>query len=62
VPLEIFRVFARSLETGTKASVTKENAGAISLLAKKFWLEDLLSECSALQIASSPELIAALSE
>jgi uncharacterized coiled-coil protein SlyX len=62
VPLEIFEVFARSLVAGTKVSLTKENARAISLLAKEFWLEDLLSECSALQIASVPELIAALSE
>jgi hypothetical protein len=62
VPLGIFEVFARSPETGTKVAVTKENAGAILLLAKEFWLEDLLSECSALQIASVPELITALSE
>jgi hypothetical protein len=27
VPLGIFEVFARSLETGTKVPVTKENAG-----------------------------------
>jgi hypothetical protein len=62
VPLDIFEVFARSLETGTKVAVTKENAGAISVLVKEFWLSDLLSQCSALQLASVPELIAALSE
>jgi hypothetical protein len=62
VPLEILEVFVETLMTGTKVAVTKDNAGAISLLAKEFWLEDLLSECSALQIASTPELIAALSE
>jgi uncharacterized coiled-coil protein SlyX len=69
VPLEIFEVFVEALNNGTKVAVTKENADAISLLAKEFWLEDLLSECSALQIAltpeqiaSTPELIAALSE
>jgi hypothetical protein len=53
VPLGVFDVFARSLETGTKIAVAKENASAISLLAKELWLEDLLSECSALQIASA---------
>jgi uncharacterized coiled-coil protein SlyX len=61
VPLEIFEVFVKALESGGKFPVTKENADAISLLAKEFWLEDLLSECSALQVASVPELIAALS-
>jgi uncharacterized coiled-coil protein SlyX len=61
VPLGVFHVFVDSLKTGTKVSVTKDNASAISLLAKEFWLEDLLSECSALQIASVPELIASLS-
>jgi uncharacterized coiled-coil protein SlyX len=62
VPLGIFELFVDSLKTGTKIAVTKENAGAISLLAKEFWLGDLLSECSALQIASVPEQIAVLSE
>jgi uncharacterized coiled-coil protein SlyX len=62
VPLGIFEIFADSLATGTKVAVTRENAGALSLLAKEFWLQELLSQCSALQIASVPELIAALSE
>jgi uncharacterized coiled-coil protein SlyX len=62
VPLGVFEVFARSLETGTKVAVTKENASAISILAKEFWLEDLLSECFALPIAPTSELMAALSE
>jgi uncharacterized coiled-coil protein SlyX len=62
VPLGIFEVFVGSLETGTKVEVTKENVKAISLLAKEFWLEDLLTECSDLQIGSSPEIIAALSD
>jgi predicted nucleic acid-binding Zn-ribbon protein len=61
VPLEIFELFLKALETGGKVRVTNDNASAISLLAKEFWLEDLLSECSALQIASTPEPIAALS-
>jgi hypothetical protein len=62
VPLEIFEIFVEALKTGTKVAVTKENAAEVSLLAKEFWLEDLLSECSALQTASVPELIASLSE
>jgi uncharacterized coiled-coil protein SlyX len=62
VPLDIFEVFVNSLETGTKVTVTKENAGAISVLAKEFYLDELLSECSSLQIASVPELIATLSD
>jgi TPR repeat protein len=52
VPLVIFDVFVKALGTGGKVPVTKEDARAISLLAKEFWLEDLLSECSALQISS----------
>jgi hypothetical protein len=62
VPLKTFEIFVDALETGTKVAVTKENVGAISLLAKEFWLEDLLSECSALQAPSIPELITYLSE
>jgi hypothetical protein len=61
VPVGIFELFVDSLETGAKVAITKENADAISVLAKEFWLGDLLSECSALQIASVPEVIAALS-
>jgi hypothetical protein len=41
---------------------SKFRASSISVLAKEFWLDDLLSECSALQMASRPELIAASSE
>jgi hypothetical protein len=62
VPVGVFEIFVAALETGTKVVVTKENAGAISLLATEFWLADLLSECSALQAASNPELIATLSQ
>jgi uncharacterized coiled-coil protein SlyX len=62
VPVEIFGLFVKALETGGKVRVTRENAGSISLLAKEFWLDDLLSECSALQMNSAPELVAALSE
>jgi hypothetical protein len=46
-PLGIFEVFVEALKRGTKVAVTKENAGAISILAKEFWLEDLVLECSA---------------
>jgi uncharacterized coiled-coil protein SlyX len=62
VPLEIFELFVKALETSGKVPVTKENAGSISLLAKEFWLEDLLSECSALELSSTPLPIAILSE
>jgi hypothetical protein len=61
VSLEIFELFVKSLRTKAKFRVTKENAGAISLLAKEFWLENLLSECSALQMPSVLELLTALS-
>jgi hypothetical protein len=62
VPPGTFEVFVKALEAGTKVPVTKDNAGHISLLAKEFSLVDLLAECSALQMAAAPELIAALSE
>jgi hypothetical protein len=62
VPVEIFEVFVKTLETGGKAPVTKENAGALSVLANEFYLEDLLSECSALQLGLAPEFIVALTE
>jgi hypothetical protein len=63
VPLEILQIFVKSLETNTKVPVTKENAGSVSLLAKEFWIEELLSECSAVQACVSvPEIITALSE
>jgi hypothetical protein len=52
----------KALETDGKVEVTKENAGSISVLMKEFWLEDLLAECFALQMALTPELIAALYE
>jgi hypothetical protein len=58
VPVEIFELFVKALESGAKVPITNENAGSISFLAKEFCLEDLLSECSALQISST----AALSE
>jgi hypothetical protein len=41
--LALFDVFVQALGTGGKVAVTKENPGEISVLARKFWLEDLLS-------------------
>jgi hypothetical protein len=61
VPVKVFELFVKALVTGGKVPVTKENAGSISLLAKEFWLEDLLSQSSALQMDSTPELMASLS-
>jgi hypothetical protein len=62
VPVEIFEVFVKALETGGKVPITKENSGSISVLAKEFYLEDLLSDCSALQLGLAPEFIAVLTE
>jgi hypothetical protein len=62
VPLEIFEIFVNSLKAGTKVAVTIQNADAISLLAKEFCFEELLSECSAITTVSPSELITALSE
>jgi hypothetical protein len=47
VPVEVFGAFVVSLQTQRKVSVTKENAASLSLLAKEFFLSDLLSECRA---------------
>jgi hypothetical protein len=55
-PMDIFELFVQGLETGGKVPLAKENSSSISLLVKEFWLEDLLSECSALEIDSTPEL------
>jgi hypothetical protein len=57
VPLEMFEIFVNHLETGTKVSVTKENAFAISLLAKEFGLVELLSECSSRYVVSLLDFI-----
>jgi hypothetical protein len=62
VPVEIFGVIAKTLETGGKVPVTKENAGTISVPVNVLCLEDLLSDCSALQLGLAPEFIAALPE
>jgi hypothetical protein len=62
VPVEIFELLVWALETGKRVPVTHENASAFSLLANEFWLEDLLFECSVLEMVSTAELITALSE
>jgi hypothetical protein len=61
VPLEIFEVFVKALETGRKILITKENANAVSVLVMEFWLEDLVSECFALEAVLGPDRITALS-
>jgi archaellum component FlaC len=59
VPIEVFRVFVKALETGTKVPVTRENAASVSLLVAEFWFDDIPTARSA---TSSPEFITALSE
>jgi hypothetical protein len=39
----------KGLDTGTQVQLQKENSGPISIVAKEFWFERLLSECSAVQ-------------
>jgi hypothetical protein len=60
ISFEIFKVFVKSLETGTKITVTKANASELSLLAQEFWLDGLLSECSAVLAVSASEFITTL--
>jgi hypothetical protein len=62
VSIGVFELFVKALETGTKVPVTKDNARELSHLAKEFWLEDRLSEFSALQTDSAPESMPRLSE
>jgi hypothetical protein len=52
----------KALEPGTKIPITKENANAISGLASEFWRDDLVSEYSALQAASAPDLTTSRSQ
>jgi uncharacterized coiled-coil protein SlyX len=54
VPLDVFESFVHSLTTQTKLSVTKENAGSLSLLAKEFSFNDLAEECAAFSVPSDP--------
>jgi small GTP-binding protein len=62
VPLEIFEVFVKALETGRKIPITKENASTILILAREFWVEDLVCECSALEAVLDSDRITTLSE
>jgi hypothetical protein len=48
VPVSVFELFVDSLRSQTKPTVTRENAGSLSLLAKEFVLPDLASDCAAL--------------
>jgi hypothetical protein len=57
VPLNVFEEFVKALETGTKLTVTNENAASLSLLAKEFWLSD----CLDLEAVSAREFETALS-
>jgi hypothetical protein len=52
----------KALETDAKVRVRKDSAGASSLPSDEFWLEALISECSAVQTAFSPDLISAMSD
>jgi hypothetical protein len=60
VPLEIFQVFAKCLEMGTRISFTQDTVRGLSLPAKEFYVDDLLSQCSALETRSVIELISQL--
>jgi hypothetical protein len=61
VPLEVFQVFVKSLETNTKVPITNDNVASISLLAREFCCEELLSECSSFSRDHQLESISALS-
>jgi hypothetical protein len=60
VPRDIFELFASSLKTQSKISVTKENAASLSFLAKEFLLPDLAAQCAVFYVPLDP--IASLSE
>jgi hypothetical protein len=53
MPLGSFGVFVEPLKIGTKVVAPSENAGEISLSSKEFWLANLLSQCSDLQLAAA---------
>jgi hypothetical protein len=48
VPVSVFETFVDSLRSQTKPTATRENAASLSLLAKEFFLEELVSDCAAL--------------
>jgi hypothetical protein len=52
VSRRIFEIFVKGWERGTKVSPAGKNSGGIPLLGKGlFWLEEILSECSVVNIA-----------
>jgi hypothetical protein len=55
VPIEIFEIFVKTLETGTKVSVTNGNVDSLILLAEEFCLQELIAECSILRASLIPE-------
>jgi hypothetical protein len=62
VPAEVFQGFVNALQTNKKAQVTSVNAAALALLAREFWLEELLSDCTSPSPLSASELITLLCE
>jgi hypothetical protein len=50
------------VDTGAKVPATKDDSSAISTMAHKLSLEDLVEECSALQVSSTTDLITTLAE
>jgi hypothetical protein len=52
VPVSVFETFVDSLKTQQKLTVTRENAAALSLLAKEFFLSELAAECSSFSVDS----------
>jgi hypothetical protein len=51
VPSAVFKAFVDSLKAQTKIPVTKENVAPLSLLAKEFFLSELISECAAFSLS-----------
>jgi phosphatidate phosphatase PAH1 len=50
-PVHVFEAFVDSLKRQTKISVTNENAVALSLLAKEFFLPELETECGTFSVS-----------
>jgi hypothetical protein len=62
VPLDVFQAFVTAVTTGAKIPLTRANADSLSLLAREFSLEHLLSEGRAFQPLGTPEFISDLSD
>jgi hypothetical protein len=56
VPLVHVREFVNSLKTGSKIQITTQNALSIAFLAKEFWLDTLLDECSVILTGTDPQV------